>query len=419
MRKTPDPLPFSAWRALPPAVAAREIHARLAALPTALRSAALAWARPEDELSGELERGQELPLGGVPYLLKDLFDVPGVPTRAGSPFLANVRPVTRASRLVTELQARGAAFAGKTHLVEFAAGLTGENRTYGDCPHPHVPGRLAGGSSSGSATLVGAGVVPLAIGTDTGGSVRVPAAFCGVFGYRATPGDALIADAFPLSPTCDTAGWFTAHASDMREALDAVLGPAPAAATPPRGVFLRATDLLPGASVDAACTRAAERFAAPADAATRDALLRALRDSVEAYVTVVMSEAHATHARWLETHRADYDPVIWQRFSDAGNFPAGKIAAARDVFQRVRDSFAEFFRAYDFLVLPCAPTPALTKAECTPEMRRAILTFTAPASLGGVPCLTVPVPLGDGLTAGLQILAPEPNSAVFRWALAQ
>jgi len=138
---------------------------------------------------------------GDPYLLKDLFDVPGLPTRAGSSFLPEVREVPAvASRIVREMGAAGAVLAGKTHLFEFAWGLTGENAHFGDCEHPRFQGRTSGGSSSGSAAAVAAGIVPLAIGTDTGGSVRVPAAFCGIYGYRGAPGSPLISDAVPLAP---------------------------------------------------------------------------------------------------------------------------------------------------------------------------------------------------------------------------
>lgn len=322
------------------------------------------------------------------------------------------------SALVARLRELGASLAGKTHLVEFAAGLTGENRTYGDCPHPRFPDRLSGGSSSGSAALVAAGVVPFALGTDTGGSVRVPAAFCSLFGYRGAPGDEFIRDAFPLSPTCDTAGWFTAHARDLRQLNHALLGAAERAATP-RGVFLRARDLLPeaDAGLDDACAFAAESWAARADSATIEELTQAWSDSVDAYATLVMSEANAIHRHWLVPHRECYDPGIWQRIFDAGSFPLEKIERARHTMAAVRESFARFFATHDFLALPCAPMPALTKAQCTPEARRNILTFTTPASLGGLPCLTVPVALPGGLTAGLQVLAAKPNSPVFDWLL--
>lgn len=417
-RKTPEPLPFAAWRSLGPEEAAREFARRALALPLALRDAAFAWAPTEDGLAAALAAAPaNAPLRGVPYLLKDLFDVVGLPTRAGSPFLAAVRPVERDSHLVVRLRELGAALAGKTHLVEFAAGLTGENRTFGDCPHPTAPGRLAGGSSSGSAALVGAGVAPFAVGTDTGGSIRVPAAFCGVFGYRGVPGDPFIRDAFPLAPSCDTAGWFTARADDMVESLDALLGPAPAGATAPRGVTLRAADLWPDAPVDAACTAAAQRLAPLADRATAAGLLESWRDATDAYATLVAHDAHAVHRPWLQAHRSAYDPTIWQRIEAAAGFDAARLDSARAVRERVRRDFAAFLAVHDFLVLPCAPFPALTKAQCTAEARRAMLTFTTPASLAGLPVLTVPVRLRDGLSAGLQIVARDANSPVFRRVL--
>jgi amidase/aspartyl-tRNA(Asn)/glutamyl-tRNA(Gln) amidotransferase subunit A len=428
-------LPFDDWQSLTPNRAAREVTTRLESLPPALRSAAVAWLRPESELVAELARWSDStssrseraevnprPLAGLPYVAKDLFDVAGVPTRAGSSFLAEARPTPGDSALIRRLRELGAALAGKTHLVEFAAGLTGENRTFGDCPRPHFADRLTGGSSSGSAALVAAGVVPFALGTDTGGSVRVPAAFCGVFGFRLTPGDAFVRDAFPLSPTCDTAGWFTAQARDLAALNRALVGPAAPAGREPHGAFLRARDLLAtaDAEIDESCARAAARFAAPADSMTRAALLVAWTKAVDAYVTVVTHEAFKVHERWLEPFRDRYDPGIWQRFVNAGrNTTPAQLTEAHATFASVRETFAVFFRTHDFLVLPCAPVPALTKAQCTPEMRRALLTFTAPASLGGLPVLTVPVPLASGLTGGLQVIAPRVDSPVFEWVLAQ
>ncbi|WP_415907609.1 amidase [Oleiharenicola sp. Vm1] len=411
-------MPFADWQALPPARAAREVAARLLALPAALRSAALAWARPEHEMEAELARATG-PLRGLPYLAKDLFDVAGAPTRAGSAFLAEVRPTPGDSALVRRLRELGATLAGKTHLVEFAAGLTGENRTFGDCPHPQRADRLSGGSSSGSAALVAAGVTPFALGSDTGGSVRVPAAFCGLYGFRLAPGDAFVRDAFPLSPTCDTAGWFTVRARDLATLNRALVGPPAAAPRDPRGVFLRAREIFAAAdpALDAACETAARRLAAPADATLRAALAAAWSPAVDAYTTVVTHEAFKVHERWLEPWRERYDPGIWQRFTQAGRTTPAQLAAAQGVFAAVRAQFAALFREFDFVVLPCAPVPALTKAQCTPETRRAILTFTAPASLAGLPVLTLPVPLADGLSGGLQVVAPRADSPVFEWVL--
>jgi amidase/aspartyl-tRNA(Asn)/glutamyl-tRNA(Gln) amidotransferase subunit A len=343
----------------------------------------------------------------------------------------------------------GAVCAGKTHLVEFASGLTGENPHYGDCPHPFRPDRLSGGSSSGSAALVAAGVAPLAIGTDTGGSVRVPAAWCGLHGFRLTPGDDLIHDAVPLAPTMDTAGWFTANAGDMLAAWRALTGsrvganattrsasttlsptaPSFAKATggtqprlpnvQPRGCYLNARKLVPGmvAEVATACDYAAASVAAQADSVTEASLLLSWHHAVDSYVTIGMSEAYAVHRSWLAPYREHYDPVIWRRFTDAGHFAADEIARARQHLADMRTVWRDFFRTYDFLVLPAVPCAAPTKAEATPELRRHILTLTAPASLGGLPVLSLPIPLPSGLTAGLQIVLPSVDSLVVPWLL--
>ena len=426
-----------------PAAAAREIYSRIAALPPALRSAALAWLKPERELAAELERRNGLlvrrslgeagtsgrskrvevntpdPLHGVPYLLKDLFDLAGVPTRAGSTFLDKVRaPPARDSRIAQRFHELGASCAGKTHLVEFASGLTGENPHYGDCPHPRFPDRLTGGSSSGSAALVAAGVVPLAVGTDTGGSVRVPAAWCGLYGFRLTPGDPLIRDAFPLAPTMDTAGWFTVTAGDMLTSWQAVVGKSKNKLKL-RGCHLPMGTLIekPEAETALACDAAAAKLCPPPAAATQGKLLDAWRDAVDAYLTIGMSEAHTVHRHWLAPYHEHYDPVIWQRFTDAGHYPAEQIARARATLKGVRAAWREFFAHHDYIVLPAVPRPAPSKADCTPELRRSILVLTAPASLGGLSVLTIPVPLPSGLTAGLQVILPAANSPVVPWIL--
>lgn len=437
--KTPATLPFAAWQAMAPAAAAREVHQRLAALPDQLRSAALAWVRPERELAAELaatDSGQ--PLHGVPYLLKDLYDLAGVPTQAGSTFLdqARGRPAQDGA-LPRRLRELGAACAGKTHLVEFAAGLFGDNAHYGDCPHPFFADRLAGGSSSGSAALVAAGVVPFAIGSDTGGSVRLPAAFCGVYGFRLGPGSEFIRDAMPLSPTMDTAGWFTANARDMRTAWQALVpGRAnrpdvplpnsrptarPEDSPDPRGCYLpaRVFGLPFEAETAKACDNTAARFARPADPATVSALLASWTDAIEAYTVTAQHEAHAVHRDWLAPYREHYEPGIWQRFSDGGRYSPEQLAKAAATITGVRAAWQQFFASHDFLVMPCAPFPALRKAGCSPDARRQILALTTPASLGGLPVLTIPVPLASGLTGGLQVIARNPAGPVFDWALRQ
>ena len=172
---------FADWKQLTPGAAARRVHAMVAALPPAQQRAAVATLLPEPELAKKIEMAPPGPLAGLPFFLKDLWDVSGLPTFAGSTFLPEVRTAPAGDALlVRELGAAGAVLAGKTHLHEFAFGITGENPHYGDCENPRFLGRTSGGSSSGSAVMVAAGAAPCASGTDTGGSIRVPAGCCGL-----------------------------------------------------------------------------------------------------------------------------------------------------------------------------------------------------------------------------------------------
>jgi Asp-tRNA(Asn)/Glu-tRNA(Gln) amidotransferase A subunit family amidase len=173
----------------------------------------------------------------------------------------------------------------------------------------------------------------------------------------------------------------------------------------------------PDETTTRACDAAAAQLCPPADAATQSNLLASWRESVDAYVGIVLSEAHTVHRDWLAPYREHYDPVIWQRFTEAGHFPAEQLARARETRQKIRAVWREFFLNHDYLVLPAVPCPAPRKADCTPELRRNILTLTAPASLGGLPVLTIPVPLPSGLTAGLQVILPVANSPAVPWIL--
>lgn len=408
---------FRAWQELPPLNAAREIHARCARLSPRQQRAVIAWLCPVEELARRFDSAPAAaPLRRVPYFAKDLFDFLGTRTLAGSTFLPEVRPAGSADgAFARALHPTGAVFAGKTHLHEFAYGITGENPHYGDCEHPGFPGRTTGGSSSGSAAAVAAGLVPLALGTDTGGSVRVPAAFCGVYGFRLTPRDSWIADAFALAPTFDTAGWFTAHAADMLAALRALIGPDQATRAP-RGCHLELPGLDP--EVAAAFRAAAARLAPAASGEVATALLAAFAPASEAYHTIVARESWEVHRPWAERYRERYDPVVWQRVNRAHSLTPAQHAAADATLAQVRGAWKDFFRDFDFLVLPASPTPAPTKAECTLELRGRVIALTAPASLGGLPVLTLPVPLASGLTTGLQIVLPHARSPVSAWALA-
>jgi amidase/aspartyl-tRNA(Asn)/glutamyl-tRNA(Gln) amidotransferase subunit A len=408
---------FGEWQQLSPEAAAREVRRRAEThLSAAQRRAALAILLDEPALTaGFASAPAGSPLRGVPYLLKDLFDVAGMPTFAGSSFLPEVRPKPAGdSQFVRELRAAGAVLAGKTHLFEFAWGLTGENAHYGDCEHPRFPGRTSGGSSSGSAAAVAADIVPFAIGTDTGGSTRIPAAFCGIYGYRGAPRDAWVSDAVPLAPRFDAVGWFTRSASDMRSALAALVG-IRVGERAPRGCYLDMPGLDP--EVASACAAAAADLAPAADAATRGELLDKFAPAAEIYGVLSGTEAWKIHKKWADRYRGRYGPLVQDRLDRARAISQAQVAAVEPSQAALTLAWRRFFLGYDFLVMAASPFPALAKADCTPANRLRMLGLTAPSSLGGLPVLTIPVALPSGMSTGLQVIVNNAQSPVIPWAL--
>ena len=403
---------FADWQTLKPAEAAQLIHRKVDALPPAQRRAVFAHLESEEDIAARLsECPAAAPLGRLPCMLKDVFDIGGWPTRAGSSFLAEVRAVPAVDgALAQTVRSLGAVIAGKTHLYEFAYGLTGENVHYGDVEHPRFPGRTSGGSSSGSAAAVAAGVVPLAFGTDTAGSIRVPAAFCGLFGFRMTPHHPWISDAFPLSPSFDTAGWFTANAGDMAGVLGALLG-LHEDSRGLRGAWLE----LPGSDevVASAQRAAAARFASPLEESQAGRLRDAFEDSPAAFSTLRAPEAWAVHAAWAESMASRYSPAVYERLSAGRKSTLAAKSAAEAVNARLRALLSLLWTAYDFLVLPATPCVAPSAGGCTQAVRDRILRFTAPISLAGLPVLSIPIALPGGLSTGLQIVAPRLDSPAF------
>jgi aspartyl-tRNA(Asn)/glutamyl-tRNA(Gln) amidotransferase subunit A len=452
---------FADWQTLAPEAAARLVHERAAALPPAQQRAALAWLAPEPRLAAELSgRGTGIlpagsssaplagsdsdsslpaprsPLKGIPFAAKDLFDAAGLPTFAGSNFLPEVRHAASAGlapadgAFIRDVHAAGAALAAKAHMHEFAYGITGENPHYGDCEVPGHPGRTTGGSSSGSALLVKAGVVPFALGTDTGGSIRVPAAFCGLHGFRMTPRHPWISDGVLLAESLDTPGFFTANASDLRALLDALvpergMGAPPMSGSPlpaPRSSLKGAWLALPGLdpAVEKAFRAAAARLAEPIPVSTAAELLPLFAPAAELYAILGGIETWRLHAPFYDRYRDRYDPNVRMRIDRARTLTAADGARAQANRDAITAAWASLFREYDYIVLPASPCPAITKPECTVEMRSRILSLTVPASMASLPVLALPVPLPDtgGLSTGLQVVVPSIHSPAIRHALA-
>ncbi len=420
------PLNLSEWQSLSsqnPTRAGRELFQRLqSAVSPAQSRAIFTETATEAQLIAQFERVANTiaPLAGVPYALKDIFFTANDPLRAGSNFPPGILPVqTRDSKLPHALRGFGMVMAGKTHLFEFAYGLTGENEFSGHCEHPLYPDRTSGGSSSGSAAAVAAGIVPFAVGTDTGGSIRVPAAFCGLYGFRTNAHHSMIADAFPLAPSFDTAGWFARTGQDILTAHRYLIGRTTLPERTPRGCFLDFEALSHPADEDVAqAYRAtAEKWAFRADPQTSRDLTTAFAGAEESYAVLQSIEAYQVHQPWLDAHRDYYSQTVWSRIDRGRRWAPEqqqKAAAQRTLLQHV---WTRFFKTYDFLVLPIAPFPALRKTDCTDENRRRLLQLTTPVSLAGLATVVLPITLPSGLTTGLQIVLSDPLSSVIPWIL--
>ena len=410
---------FREWQELGAEAAADEVLRRAKErLPGPQRPSVIAALGSREELVARFHASRPgASLRGVPYLLKDLFDAAGYSTRAGSSFLPEVRPAGSVDgAFVRDLTDAGAVLAGKTHLFEFAWGLTGENEHSGNCVHPRFPERTSGGSSSGSAAAVAAGVVPLGIATDTAGSIRVPAAFCGLYGFRGVPRDRWISDAVPLAPSFDTAGWFTASADDMHIALGALVG-LRSSKRAMRGVFLEMPGLEP--EVASAFVAAASGLSKRADDDTASELLNVFLGLEDSYPVLGGRESLAVHAAWSAVPRSRYGAMMRARLEDAARVTDSQLAIALERQRALQTVWSRFFLGHDFLVLPATPFPALAHEDCTPANRRRLLALTAPATLAGLPVLTIPITLESGLTSGLQVIVNQPQSPAVGWALEQ
>lgn len=422
----PQPWSLPEWQTLAaqnPADAARELSRRLkTTLSPEQERAVFAKSPGEAELIASFERVANTiaPLAGIPYALKDLFFTANDPLAGGGNLPSGTIPSRpRDSKLPHALRGFGAILAGKTQLHEFAYGLTGENPHYGNCVHPEFPDRTSGGSSSGSAVAVAANIVPLGVGTDTGGSIRVPAAFCGLYGYRTSVGHALIADAFPLASSFDTAGWFTRHPQDLLTVNRFLVGRTPTTERTPRGCFVDFGMLEQPADVEVAdaVRKRMEQLALPADKNTLDQLKHAFVGATDSYAVLQSTEAFAVHANWLDSHREHYGAAVWARIDRGRRWTSEQQTVARIRHTIIRNTWASFFMTYDFLVMPVAPFPALRNDELTQENRDRLLNLNTPASLGGLPLLVLPVTLKSGFTTAVQVIVNDPLSPVIPWIL--
>jgi len=341
-------------------------------------------------------------LWGLPISVKDCFDLAGSPTSCGVHFYRDRNgQAAHDSWLVEQLRAAGAVIIGKTHLHPLAYGITGENPDYGDCAQPRDPGALTGGSSSGAAASVQEGSAVAAIGTDTGGSVRAPAALCGLAGYRATLGRGNWRGGAHLAESFDTMGWLF---RDLEDAPFLAAPFAPAQTSPDRHFTSFAY--------------VADSFlhdCAPAVEASFRGVIQTLQalglegraidtdwwnGAVEIFAPVQASEAAKLHAGNFDR----FEQAIRDRLKWGAGLPLGEISALRLRHADFRARMDELFAAHQLILLPSIPVARLAIGADHSQTRSRLLRYTAPFSLAGVPTIAIPCAYG-----GMQLAAARGN----------
>jgi aspartyl-tRNA(Asn)/glutamyl-tRNA(Gln) amidotransferase subunit A len=356
-----------------------------------------------------LADAQSSPLCGIPISVKDCFDLAGSPTSCGTLFYRDHNGIAEQdSWLVQQLRKAGAVITGKTHLHPLAYGITGENPDFGDCLQPGNPSALTGGSSSGAAASILEGSALAAIGTDTGGSIRVPAALCGIAGYRASLEFADWTGAAHLAQSFDTMGWLFRHLED-----------APLLASL-FGVKVYGNMRLPTgfAVVDEAILHDCE-------AEVLDSYRRSIEeleslgltattidvswwsDSREIFAPIQASEAARIH----QGNYAHFEPSIRERLEWGASLSASEIAALRQRHAAFKHRMELLLTEHQLLLMPCAPVTKLPAGADHSQTRARLLRYTTPVSLAGMPAITIPY-LNNGKPAGgMQLVAAHEDDA--------
>jgi 1-carboxybiuret hydrolase len=393
-----------------------------------LRAEAVDGARELGELLG--------PLAGVPFAVKNLFDVAGLPTLAGSKINRGNPPATRDATLIERLEEAGAVLIGALNMGEYAYDFTGENVHDGPSRNPHDHDRMSGGSSGGSGSAVGGGLVPLALGSDTNGSIRVPSSLCGIFGLKPTYGRLSRARSFPFVESLDHMGPLARSAQDLALAYDAMQGfDAADAACADRAVEPVVPLLERGAeglrvAVAAgyfkcksgeACY-AIDRVAAALGANRDIDIPQAERARSAAYI-ITASEGASLHLQRLRTRAKDFDPAVRDRLLAGAMAPASLIVKAQKFRRWYREQVLALFDEVDAILAPATPCTAPLIGQQTfmlgdteLPVRANLGLYTQPISFIGLPVVAVPVPLNPLPIAVQIITAPWREDVALRLA---
>ncbi|MBP2493122.1 AtzE family amidohydrolase [Methylobacterium sp. PvP062] len=400
------------------------LDGRVGAFTDVLSARALARADAQD---AALRNGSPPgPLAGVPFAVKNLIDIDGLPTRAGSKINRERPPAERDGALVRRLEAAGAILVGALNMGEYAYDFTGENIHDGDAHNPHALDHMTGGSSGGSGAALAAGMVPLTLGSDTNGSIRVPAAFCGCFGLKPTYGRLSRAGSFPFVGSLDHLGPMARSVTDLALAYDAMQGPDP---DDPVATLRPAEPVLPGLDAGLDGLRVAvaggyfarggdpEAFAAVARAAEALGARRTVelpeahRARAAAYL-ITAAEGATLHLDRLRTRPQDFDPAVRDRLIAGAMIPAPHVERAQRFRRWYRARVLALFETVDVILAPATPCRAPRGGQThfvldgvTLPVRANIGVFTQPISFIGLPVVAAPIRLDAGLPLGVQVIA--------------
>lgn len=360
-------------------------------------------------------------LSGLRFAAKDVFDVAGTVTTYGNPDWGRTHGIAPGTApVVTTLLQAGAALVGKTKTVELAYGLTGENLWHGTPINPAAPDRLPGGSSCGSAAAVAAGMVDFALGTDTGGSVRIPASYCGLFGLRPSHGVISVAGVCPLAPSLDTVGWFARSAPLLSEVGGILLAPDRSELT---GPLLRLEEAWVNAQfgVAEALRSALEELEKLRGRAIGVRLLPEGVDSLYDHFRVVQAEEiWVTLGAWIEQTRPKLSAAVAARIAAARALDPGAAATGRGFRRLLQSRVLPLLRGGAILLAPTSPCIApetSTSGAALDLVRQATIGVTGVASLCGLCEVTLPVARVQGAPVGLSLIAgPGRDRALLAFA---
>jgi len=366
------------------------------------------------------------PLAGVPFAVKNLFDVKGLPTLAGSKINRDRAPAARDAPLIERLEAAGAVLVGALNMDEYAYGFSTENTHYGPTRNPHDTTRVAGGSSGGSAAAIAAGMVPLTLGSDTNGSIRVPASFCGIWGLKPTFGRLTREGSFPFVNALDHLGPFAESLDLLATAYDVLQDGPPVAGL--KGIdglrIARATGYFEENAEESVVELV--RSACRKMKVEREVEIPCAAQARAAAFVITASEAAQLHLPNLRKRPQDFEPIIVDRLFAGALMPAAWYLQAQRVRRWAHRQVLKLFETVDVILAPATPRPAQEIGQETFTIRgREMLArpntglLTQPISCVGLPVLCAPVGKVEGMPVGMQVIAaPGREDHCFRVARA-